>query len=92
MLGMKQARKQIRILTVADVPMTFGRKVRQALTGSPISKAEFWKGQSSAAFNRSEARYWAGTSREAAGDNQLLALPFNDAAIHFTVRHILNKK
>lgn len=89
MLGTKQATKKIQVLTVADLPMTFGRKFQQALTGKAYSKAEYWEGHSAAVNHLSEARYWAGTSREAPGDNQLLALPFEEVVIHFIVQAIL---
>lgn len=86
MLGTNQAKKTIQVLTVADIPMTLGRKVLKALTGKAYSKTEYWEGHSVAAHVLSEARYWAGTPREAAGDNQLLSLPFEEVVIHFIVR------
>lgn len=90
MLGTNQAQQTIRILTLADLPMTFKRKVREFFTGSPLSKEEIYDGSFCAMSYLSQARYWAGTSREAAGDNQLLALENEDASMHFIVKRAIH--
>lgn len=90
MLGTNMAQEQIHILTLADLPMTFKRQMRKFFTGSPLTKQEIFYGRYSATSFLSEARFWAGTSFEAPGDDQLLALETENAVMHFTVKRVIN--